>query len=188
LEAARKSFLELSFDRVSMDAVAARAGVSKVTIYAKYKSKEALFVAAMNEGCASIYNQAKNDARSGGSIAEILTRLGISFMSMILAPEVSAMHGVMMQVAQNKPELPQQFYHSVVAVSLETLAETLTIAIKRGELTCPDPRRAAIQLIAMIQGVYRYQLELGIAVSLNEAELQAYVSDCVAVFLRGYAA
>jgi hypothetical protein len=40
----------------------------------------------------------------------------------------------------------------------------------------------------MIQGVYRYQLELGIAVSLNEAELQAYVSDCVAVFLRGYAA
>jgi TetR/AcrR family transcriptional regulator, mexJK operon transcriptional repressor len=188
LEAARKSFLELSFDRVSMDAVAARAGVSKVTIYAKYKSKEALFVAAMNEGCASIYNQAKSDARSGGSIAEILTRLGISFMSMILAPEVSAMHGVMMQVAQNKPELPQQFYHSVVAVSLETLAETLTIAIERGELACPDPRRAAIQLIAMIQGVYRYQLELGIAVSLNEAELQAYVSDCVAVFLRGYAA
>jgi TetR/AcrR family transcriptional regulator, mexJK operon transcriptional repressor len=186
LEAARKSFLELSFDRVSMDAVAARAGVSKVTIYAKYKSKEALFVAAMNEGCASIYNQAKSDARSGGSIAEILTRLGISFMSMILAPEVSAMHGVMMQVAQDKPELPRQFYHSVVAVSLETLAETLTIAIERGELTCPDPRRAAIQFIAMIQGVYRYQLELGVEVSLNETALQAYVSDCVAVFLRGY--
>jgi TetR/AcrR family transcriptional regulator, mexJK operon transcriptional repressor len=188
LEAARQSFLELSFDRVSMDAVAARAGVSKVTIYAKYKSKEALFVAAMNEGCASIYDQAKSDADSGGSIAEILTRLGVSFMSMILAPEVAAMHGVMMQVARDKPELPQQFYHSVVAVSLETLAQTLTIAMERGELTCPDPRRAAIQFIAMIQGVYRYQLELGVEVSLNKAELEDYVSDCVGVFLRGHGA
>lgn len=186
LEAARKSFLETSFDRVSMDAVAARAGVSKVTIYAKHKSKETLFVAAMNEGCAAIYNQAKKDARSGGSISEILIRLGTSFMEMILAPEVAAMHNVMMQVAQDKPELPRQFYHSVVAVSLETLAETLAIAVQRGELACPDPKRAAIQLIAMIQGVYRYQLELGVEVTLDPVELRAYVEDCVTLFLKGY--
>lgn len=186
LSAARASFLELPYDRVSMDAIAVRAGVSKVTIYAKYKSKEALFVAAMNEGCATIYDQAKIAIQTGGAIDVALTQLGTNFMMMILSPDVSAMHGVMMQVAEHKPELPRQFYESVVATSLETLADALSIATQRGELACHDPRRAAIQFIAMVQGVYRYELELGVTPTLDGLLVDSYVRDCVALFMRGY--
>jgi TetR/AcrR family transcriptional regulator, mexJK operon transcriptional repressor len=186
LEAARAAFLELPFERVSMDAVASRAGVSKVTIYAKYKSKEALFVAAMNESCAAIYNQAKIAIQSGGAIDVALTQLGTNFMMMILSPDVSAMHGVMMQVAEHKPELPRQFYQTVVTTSLETLAEALTFAVERGELVINDPRRAAIQFIALVQGVYRYELELGVTPTLDPQAVESYVRDCVALFTRGY--
>jgi TetR/AcrR family transcriptional regulator, mexJK operon transcriptional repressor len=186
LEAARTAFLELPFERVSMDAVASRAGVSKVTIYAKYKSKEALFVAAMNESCAAIYNQAKIAIQSGGAIDVALTQLGTNFMMMILSPDVSAMHGVMMQVAEHKPELPRQFYQTVVTTSLETLAEALTFAVERGELVINDPRRAAIQFIALVQGVYRYELELGVTPTLDAQTVESYVRDCVALFTRGY--
>jgi TetR/AcrR family transcriptional regulator, mexJK operon transcriptional repressor len=186
LEAARAAFLELPFERVSMDAVASRAGVSKVTIYAKYKSKEALFVAAMNESCAAIYNQAKVAIQSGGAIDVALTQLGTNFLMMILSPDVSAMHGVMMQVAEHKPELPRQFYQTVVTTSLETLAEALTFAVERGELVINDPRRAAIQFIALVQGVYRYELELGVTPTLDAQAVESYVRDCVALFTRGY--
>jgi TetR/AcrR family transcriptional regulator, mexJK operon transcriptional repressor len=186
LEAARAAFLELPFERVSMDAVASRAGVSKVTIYAKYKSKEALFVAAMNESCAAIYNQAKTAIQSGGAIDVALTQLGTNFMMMILSPDVSAMHGVMMQVAEHKPELPRQFYQTVVTTSLETLAEALTFAVARGELVINDPRRAAIQFIALVQGVYRFELELGVNPTLDVQAVESYVRDCVALFTRGY--
>lgn len=186
LEAARSAFLELPFERVSMDAIAARAGVSKVTIYSKYKSKEGLFVAAMNESCEAIYNKAKAETETGGPIEHVLTQLGTGFMLMILAPEVAALHGVMMQVAQDKPELPRQYFETVVTTSLETLAQTLAIATNRGELNCHDPKRAAIQFIAMVQGVYRYELELGVKRTLDETEVRAYVSDCVGLFVRGY--
>lgn len=186
LAAARAAFLELPFERVSMDAVAARAGVSKVTIYAKYKSKEALFVAAMNETCAAIYNQAKAQTETGGPIEEVLTQLGTGFMLMILAPDVAALHGVMMQVAQHKPDLPRHYYETVVTSSLETLAQTLIIATKRGDIYCPDPKRAAVQFIAMVQGVFRYELELGVERAFQEDDVRAYVADCVGLFVRGY--
>jgi TetR/AcrR family transcriptional regulator, mexJK operon transcriptional repressor len=186
LQAARSAFLELPYERVSMDSVATRAGVSKVTIYAKYKSKEALFLAAMNETCAEIYNLAKTQTETGGPIEEVLTQLGTGFMLMILDPQVAALHGVMMQVAQHNPQLPRQYYETVVTSSIDTLAETLEIAAGRGAINCPDPKRAAIQFIAMVQGVFRYELELGVAPTLNESEVRAYVMDCVGLFVRGY--
>lgn len=186
LKAARQSFLELPYDRVSMDAIAERASVSKVTLYAKYKSKDGLFVAAMTESCDAIYNQARTDTEVGGPIRETLLSLGTSFMMMILDPEVAAMHAVMMQISQSLPELPRQFYASSVDRSINTLAETLAIADHRGTLACPNPRQAAVQFIAMVQGVFRYQLELGVSEGVTQTAVAAYVSSCVDLFLLGY--
>jgi TetR/AcrR family transcriptional regulator, mexJK operon transcriptional repressor len=168
-----------------MEAIAERASVSKVTLYSKYKSKDGLFVAAMNENCDAIYNRARAETQTGGPIRQTLVQLGVSFMVMILDSEVAAMHGVMMQVAQTRPELPRQFYESSVVRSIQTLAETLTIAATRGEICCPNPRQAAIQFVAMVQGVYRYELELGVDQNFNRADIVDYVVACVDLFLRG---
>jgi TetR/AcrR family transcriptional regulator, mexJK operon transcriptional repressor len=186
LAAARTAFLEQPYDRVSMDSVAARAGVSKVTIYAKYQSKEVLFIAAMNEGCAAIYNKTKEDAQSGAPLDQALSYLGVNFMTMILAPEMAALHGVMIQVAQDRPEITSQYYQVVVEASIATLAETLQIATKRGVFACTDARQAAVQFIAMVQGVYRYENELGVSQPHSLDELTAYIDACVAMFLRAY--
>ena len=52
--AAREAFLEKGYDGVSMDKVASRAGVAKQTVYARYTSKDALFLAvveSLRAGC-----------------------------------------------------------------------------------------------------------------------------------------
>jgi TetR/AcrR family transcriptional regulator, mexJK operon transcriptional repressor len=186
LAAARAAFLELPYDRVSMDSIATRAGVSKVTIYAKYQSKEGLFVATINEQCSAIYQHARSSTRSGGSLDIALSELGVQFMSMILSPEMAALHGVMIQAAQDKPELTQRYFESVVDTSIKTLAETLDIAVARGTFQCADTHQAAIQFIAMIQGNFRYQHELGLGKQVPPEALAAYVNDCVRVFVRGH--
>jgi TetR/AcrR family transcriptional regulator, mexJK operon transcriptional repressor len=186
LAAARAAFLELPYDRVSMEAVAQRAGVSKVTIYAKYKSKEAVFLAAMNEGCAQIYDQALMDAGAGGPIEDILKCLGTSFVKMITSPDVAGLHAVMMREAEHRPELPEQFYRTVVEQSITTLAQTLKVATQRGALACANPDLAAVQFVALVQGTFRYQFELGIIQTLEDTALEDYVSSCVEVFVRGY--
>jgi TetR/AcrR family transcriptional regulator, mexJK operon transcriptional repressor len=186
LSAARAAFLELPYDRVSMDAIAARAGVSKVTIYAKHQSKEALFVATMNEQCSAIYEKARSDTDQGGPLDETLCDLGERFMTMILSPEMAAIHGVMIQAAQDHPELTQLYFKSVVETSIQTLSETLDIAVGRGTIVCKDTRRAAMQFIAMIQGIYRYELELGLPPVAHSSTLREYIADCVDLFLRAH--
>jgi TetR/AcrR family transcriptional repressor of mexJK operon len=169
-----------------MDGIAARANVSKATIYAKYQSKESLFVATMSEQCGAIYEKARSDTRSGGPLDVALRDLGTRFMTMILSPDMAAIHGVMIQAAQERPELTQLYYQSVVETSINTLAETLDIAVARGNFTCEDTHRAAVQFIAMIQGVYRYEHELGVLSSGTPSSLETYVADCVGLFLRGH--
>ncbi len=186
LEAAKTAFLENPYDRISMDALAARAGVSKVTLYAKYKSKDQLFVAAMSVGCSPIYEQAKLEVEAGKPITETLERLGIDFIKMMLHPEISALHGVMMQALATQPELPRAFYERVVHHSTMMLADVLTIADKRGEIVCDQPYLAAVQFIAMVQGEFRYKQELGVTSGVDEQELTLFVKSCVRVFLRGW--
>jgi TetR/AcrR family transcriptional regulator, mexJK operon transcriptional repressor len=169
-----------------MDAIAARAGVSKVTIYAKHQSKEALFIATMNEQCSAIYEKARSDTDQGGPLDATLCDLGERFMTMILSPEMAAIHGVMIQAAQDHPELTQLYFKSVVETSIETLAQTLDIAVSRGTIACKDTRRAAMQFIAMIQGIYRYELELGLTPVAHTSSLGEYIADCVDVFLRAH--
>ncbi|MDE2508625.1 MAG: helix-turn-helix transcriptional regulator, partial [Planctomycetota bacterium] len=46
--AAKRVFLELGLDAASMDDVAARAGTTKPTVYAHFKSKDELFSAVVH--------------------------------------------------------------------------------------------------------------------------------------------
>lgn len=48
IDAARKLFLALGFDRTTIDAVAIEAGVSKPTVYAAFKSKRGLVAEILN--------------------------------------------------------------------------------------------------------------------------------------------
>ncbi len=188
LAAARSAFLEHSYDKVSMDSVALRALVSKVTIYSKFKSKDALFLAAMNEGCDAIFDQARFEAYTDIDISSTLRRFGEDFMHTIMSPEATAMHAVMIREADTHPALPRQFYETVVNRCITTLAETLSNATDKGAILCPDPRCAAIQFIAMVQGNFRYQLELRVLTTVDYAAISEYVATCVALFVRGYRA
>ena len=51
LEAAKRLFVTHGFSSVSMDQIAADAGVSKLTVYSHFGDKEALFFASVEERC-----------------------------------------------------------------------------------------------------------------------------------------
>ncbi len=51
LEAAKQLFVKQGFEGTSMDAIANKAGVSKLTVYSHYRDKETLFAAAVSSKC-----------------------------------------------------------------------------------------------------------------------------------------
>jgi TetR/AcrR family transcriptional regulator, mexJK operon transcriptional repressor len=57
-EAAQAIFLDLGFEATNVDAIAAAAGVSKGTLYARYRSKEALFRCVVEDLLAKLSTRA----------------------------------------------------------------------------------------------------------------------------------
>src|ERR1044072_4542347 len=54
LEAAQRHFSEHGLERASVDAIAASAGVSKMTVYSNFGSKEGLFQAVVRDRSATV--------------------------------------------------------------------------------------------------------------------------------------
>ena len=187
LGAARRLFLDHPFDRVSMDALAQAAGVSKVTIYAHFTSKEDVFVAALSSGTDIVFGGAAQPAATAAELEATLAAFGAEFVLMITTPDVHALHTVMMTEGRRHPALPQRFYETVVRRCTDELGAALADATARGLIACPDPMLAAMQFIALSQGEFFYRLQLG-APPPQEAEVRAYAAAAAALFLRGYRA
>ncbi len=187
LEAAKRLFLEEPFNRVSMDAVAAAAQVSKVTIYAHFAHKEELFVAAMSQGCLALFETAKLDAEGSGDLQSTLARLGAGFVSMITSEEVTALHGVMITEGATRPELPQLFYEAVVRRTTGVLADIFRSEADKGRIACADPWATAVMFLAAVQGEFVYRQQLGRDTGTPD-EIAAYARQCAALFVQALSA
>jgi AcrR family transcriptional regulator len=75
LDAAKQVFFEEGYATASMDRIAARAGVTKRTVYAHFENKQALFAAVVTGACANVVAQLPrpenlpDDPREGLSLA-----------------------------------------------------------------------------------------------------------------------
>lgn len=183
--AARKLFTAEAFDRVSLEAVAAEAGVSKVTIYSHFESKEALFIAAISAGCEAVFERIDLGTGESGPIDEVLFRLGCDFLDMIFDPEVERLHAVILSEGPHRPALPQMFYETVVRRSTAQFANYLEAQATKGRLTLSDPYMAAVQFLAIVQGEFRYRVELGLPATRAE-EIEPYVRSCVRTVLSAW--
>jgi len=65
LKAAAETFAERGFERATMDEIAERVGLSKGALYYRYKGKEDLFIALLDERCQAYIRQL-DEAFSGG--------------------------------------------------------------------------------------------------------------------------
>lgn len=185
LDAAKRLFTQEAYERVSLDAVAAEAGVSKVTIYSHFQSKEALFVAAISAGCDQVFAAVQIAAASKGRLEDILFQLGRDFMRMISDPEVDALHGVMLAEGARRPELPRMFYENVVERSTRILADFLQAQADAGRIACGDSYIAATQFLAVVQGHFFYRQQLGIE-SAEDDDMTGYIRACVTMMLRAW--
>lgn len=185
ITAARHRFTQESYGRVSLDVIAADAGVSKVTIYSNFPNKEALFIAAVSTGCEEVFGRVDLNAPDHGPIEDVLFQLGCDFVAMIFDPEVERLHAVILSEGPHRPELAQMFYDTVVRRSTELFAAYLQLQADRGVIAIDDSYNAAVQFLAMVQGEFRYRIELGLPAARRD-ETEPYVRDCVATLLKAW--
>src|SRR5512141_2134782 len=93
LEGARQVFAEQGYERASVDQIAARAGVSKATVYNHFREKRALFVAAVVGSCEE-FNEGLAFRLTGAEEAPevVLRTIGEHFMARSLSPAVVSLY------------------------------------------------------------------------------------------------
>ena len=114
--AALDLFVEKGFAATRLEDVAARAGVSKGTLYLYFDSKEALFKAVVEEGIVPLMLRAEQLMEDfQGTSVDSLRFLLASWWEQIGATRLAGIPKLIVSESRNFPELAQ-FYHDQVLV------------------------------------------------------------------------
>lgn len=187
LAAATRAFLELGFERATMDAIATRAAVSKLTVYNHFASKEALFRALVAAKCDEQFQPHAFESLAALGPRAALTRIAESFVDLMFHPDVLALHRILMANATADSSINQAFYESGPAPSLDALARLLAQFHRSGALLVPQPRVAADHFFACLKGELHLRALLRLQPAPSARRLRDYVQAGVGMFLRAYA-
>jgi TetR/AcrR family transcriptional repressor of mexJK operon len=186
LDAGWDLFLSHGFESVSIEAIAAAAGVSKVTVYKHYPDKTALFEATVLRATLGI-EASQNLTEATGTLRERLERFGIGLMRFLGTRPAIAFHSFLAGEMRRHPALARRFYALGPGRTIANLAEIIAAAKARGELAVDDPHLAAEMLVGAWQGLTNYRLALDIDDGDYEATLMRRVRTGVDQFLKAYA-
>jgi TetR/AcrR family transcriptional repressor of mexJK operon len=178
LDAAQEVFLATGYAAASMDAVAARAGVSKATIYAHFDGKDRLFAAVMQRRCEQSYAFSQPSDMTDARAA--LTELGQRLIDLMLAPEPLAMYRVVVAEAARHPDLAQAFYETGPARGRASIVAVLQELAGRGLLAVGNPWLVCDQFIGMLRTDVYMRALLG----LPHGDAQATVKAAVETVLK----
>jgi TetR/AcrR family transcriptional regulator, mexJK operon transcriptional repressor len=189
LEAAQQVFFASGFVGASMDQVAAKASVSKQTVYKHFRDKEALFrdvvtnvVRARDSGIAAdLFSVGE------GSFHDQLRSFARLFLKGVMQPDVIKLRRLVIGEVARFPELGQAFYDLGPKRATEQLALALNESAIHQSLSLEDPGLAAEHLLWLVLSIPLNQaMLLGDEVCFTDADLNRYSDEGVAAFLRAY--
>ncbi len=188
LAGAREVFREAGFERASVDVIAARAGVSKATVYNHFADKKALFVAAVVEATDELRaSLCECVERPGGDVDHALQRIGEKIMGVWLTPAVASLYRQAIAEAAQLPEIGRMVFERGTVALQDAVAAQLGRWRDAGALVIQDPRGAAITFIALCQGDLVHRMRLGVLESPPDAQIRDTVRRAVRTFVRAHA-
>ncbi|MGW7087673.1 TetR/AcrR family transcriptional regulator [Streptomyces sp. NPDC054871] len=191
LSAARELFLADGFDRTSVDAIAARAEVSKRTVYDYFGDKQTLLQAAVDTVGQSlittirrILDDTLTDPTEAADLEDVLVTFAMRIATDMLG---SAEYATLQRLVRAQTgHLPGGGENAMADTPDEALAERFAAFAEAGLLDVPDARLAADQFIALTFNVALNRF--GSANAAEDARVRPLLVEGVRTFLRAYRA
>lgn len=187
LEAAKNLFPENGFEGTSMDAIAASAGVSKLTVYSHFKDKETLFVEAVRVKCAQQMPLELFDVDASGSLREPLLMIARAFFRLITESQAISLHRLLTSGAGSSSKLAQMFWEAGPQMVQNGFASFLDRVSAAGQLDVTDTARASSQFFCLLKGELHARLLCGCCnATFTDEEIEGHLMATVDMFLRAY--
>src|SRR5678815_4124838 len=153
MEAARSHFFAHGLERASVDAIAADAGVSKMTVYSNFGSKEGLFQAVVRNRTATVVAGVPGaGALDPGEPQKALLAIGARFLALTRGDDALGALRSVYGVAGAQPEVCRAFYKDGPERVNGELAAYLRRAHSAGTLKVRNPLLAADLFLSMFLG------------------------------------
>ncbi len=149
LDAALCLFVEKGFAATRAEEVAARAGVSKGTLFLYFPSKEELFKAVVHENISGRFGEWNDelDAFEGDSAALLLHTMN-AWWERVGMTRASGITKLVMSEAGTFPDIANFYQYEVIEPGKDLLKRVLQRGIDRGEFRDMDLELAVYSLIA----------------------------------------
>ncbi len=188
LDAAKRLFPEHGFDGTSMDAIAAAAGVSKLTVYSHFKDKECLFTEAVRVKCTELMPPELFEIDLSGSLHEQLAVIARAFFALITSQESILLHRLLTSGAGSSSKLAQMFWEAGPELIQGGFANFLRREVEAGQLVIADIPRAASQFFCLLKGELHARLLCGCCGGpFSPSEVDEHLQATVDMFVRAYA-
>jgi TetR/AcrR family transcriptional repressor of mexJK operon len=188
LRAATEVFLRHGYLGTSMDEIAARADVSKQTIYKHFTDKERLFREIVESTVDEISDPNSNevlDLQDSGDVEADLRHFARRQLARVMQPKVLRLRRLVIGEGSRFPALARAFYERGPGRTITALAAAFERLAERGLLVVDDPLLAATHFNWLIMSA-----------PLNEAmlcaddepftDIEHYADAGVRVFLAAY--
>jgi len=187
LDAALALFVEKGFAATRVEEVAARAGVSKGTLFLYFPSKEELFKAVVRETIAGRFGEWNEELDAfEGSSAELLRYCMRSWWERIGMTAASGITKLVMSEAGMFPEIAAFYQQEVIGPGHDLLRRILQRGIDRGEFRPMELEYAIYSLIAPMIFLLMWKHSMApCCPASQQIEPVAFIDSQVGLLLNG---
>ena len=186
--AALDLFVEKGYAATRLEDLAARAGVSKGTLYLYFDSKEALFKAVVREGLLPALAEGEAlVAGYAGSSAQLLREVGTGMWQLIGAQRIGGIPKLIFAEAHNFPEIARFYHEEVILRGTALIRSVIERGAASGEFR-PVDLDAVVYIVMspiLMRMIWRHSLDVCAAASVPD---QAYFNEYFELMLRGLCA
>jgi AcrR family transcriptional regulator len=151
IAAAVESFAERGFAATRLDDIAARAGVTRGTLYLYFSSKEELFKAVVRQLIVPILaTREEMIAASTEPTADLLRKLILSVPDALAGSPIPAIPKLVIAEARNFPDLAQFYFDEVLSRARRRIRMLIRRGVERGEFRPVDVDRVFYCVVAPI--------------------------------------
>lgn len=183
LEAARAVFLEHGYSGASIDAILARTGGSKETLYCYFGNKEGL-LNALVENVAAQFSLTLDQPLAADDLEQGLLAIGRTFLPHILSAEALDCYRLLLAEAGRRPELGDLFYRLCIEAFVERVTRYFSAVAHRIPMARENPREFAITFIGMLRGDLQIRSLFNPTRVPSPAEIERHIRFVVGMVLK----
>lgn len=183
--AALDLFVEKGYAATRLDEIAARAGVSKGTLYLYFESKEELFKAVIREGLLPLLAEGEALLASmPGSASDLFRAIVLRWWEIVGEGPIGGIPKLIFAEARNFPEIARFYADEVIERGKRLLVAVLRRGIDSGEFRPVDPQALVHIIFAplIMRAVWKHSLD---CCGVTSVPIDIYLGEYLELTLRG---